>query len=65
MKEKRKKGDTMSTTLAELTEKPLETIEIIRLLQLVENRDNFQAIPFEDFVAEEGFTMKACIKCGV
>ncbi len=55
----------MSTTLAELTEKPLETIESIRLLQLVENRDNFQTIPFEDFVAEEGFTMKACIKCGV
>ena len=113
MKEKRKKGDTMSATLAELTEKLvpisdfsqgkagkifsdvaennneyivlknnqptavvvsvkeyketqekvnkleklLETIENIRLLQLVESRDNSQTIPFEEFVAEEGFMM--------
>ena len=113
MKEKRKKGDTMSATFAELTEKLvpisdfsqgkagkifsdvaennneyivlknnqptavvvsvkeyketqekvnkleklLETIENIRLLQLVESRDNSQTIPFEEFVAEEGFMM--------
>lgn len=38
-------------------EKLLETIENIRMLQLVESRDNFQTIPFEEFVAEEGFMM--------
>jgi prevent-host-death family protein len=38
-------------------ERLLETIENIRLLQLAESRDNAETIPFEKFVAEEGFSM--------
>lgn len=39
-------------------EKMLETIENIRLLNLAESRENSQSVSFEDFVAEEGFSME-------
>lgn len=38
-------------------EKLLDAIESIRLLEMAENRDINNSIPFESLVAEEGFTM--------
>ena len=39
-------------------EKILEMVENMRLHKIAESRKNDISIPFEDFVAEEGFTME-------
>ena len=39
-------------------EKILEKVEEIRLMRLAESRANSNSMPFEDFVAEQGFSME-------
>ena len=57
LQELRKESNITQEKLAML-EKMLERVENMRLLKLAESRVGGASVTFEDFVAEEGFSME-------